>query len=91
MHHHHNIIIIIITITPSHKQVPQHQPRAEDARRPKHLLRRAAALRRPLELLVAAPDIVPSVERVLDQLVNVRRLHAEVAGERRLQLRDLGE
>lgn len=72
----------------SDKQVPQDQRPAKRTRCPKHLLRRAPALRRPLELLVAAPDVLRRVERVVHQLLNVRRLHAEVVRQRRLQLRD---
>jgi len=72
----------------SEKQVPQDQRATKGTCRPKHLLRRAPALGRPLELLVAAPDVLRRVERVLHQLLNVRRLHAEVVGQRRLQLRD---
>lgn len=68
----------------SYEQVPENKRRAKYTRRPEHCLRCAPSLRRPLELLVSAPDILRRRERVLHQLINVRRLHAEVVRERRL-------
>lgn len=85
------IYVHTTTLPYSHKQVPQHKTGAKDARRPKHLLRRAASLCSPLELLVAASYILLRVERVFHELVNVRGLHAEIACQSRLQLRDLCE
>jgi hypothetical protein len=75
----------------SKHQVPAHQKRAEHTRCPKHRPRRALALRRPLQLPVSAAHVLRRRERVLHQLVDVRRLYAEVVRKGGLQLRDFEE
>ena len=69
----------------SYEQVPHNKRRAEDACSPEQLLRRTAPLRRALELLVSTPNVLRCIERVFNELVDVRLLHAEVGRERRVQ------
>ena len=75
----------------SYEQVPHNKRRAEDTCSPEQLLRRTAPLRRALELLVSTSNVLRCIERVFNELVDVRLLHAEVGRERRVQLRDLHE
>lgn len=75
-----------VILSLSYEQVPQHEQRAEGRGAVENHLRCAPSLRRPLELLVPAPDILRCIERVLHQLLDMRRLYLEIASQRRLQL-----
>lgn len=65
-------------------KVPQDQEHTQPARREKRIPRGARPLRRPLQLLVPAAHVLRHVLRVGDELVDVRGLDRQVAGERSL-------
>lgn len=71
--------------------IPHHQPRTQPHCPPKHQLRRAPPLRRPLQLPVAPGDVLRGGRRVGDQLADVLLLCGQVADEGLLEGGDFEE
>jgi hypothetical protein len=72
-------------------QVPQDEYSAQPSSSKEGVAGRAGSLGALLELFVSLADALGGLERVGNQLVNVRRLRSEVVDEHVLQLGNLDE